>query len=31
MTLEEMNPFPLLYMHGRYRFRIGAQEQQAAS
>ena len=29
MTLEEMNPFPLLYMHGRYRFRIGAQEQQA--
>jgi hypothetical protein len=29
MTLEEMNPFPLLYMHGRYRFRVGAQEQQA--
>lgn len=29
MTLEEMNQFPLLYMHGRYRFRIGAQEQQA--
>ena len=29
MTLEEMNPFPMLYMHGRYRFRVGAQEQQA--
>ncbi len=29
MTLEEMNDFPLLYMHGRYRFRVGAQEQQA--
>ena len=28
-TLEEMEPFPLLYMHGRYRFRVGAQEQQA--
>jgi hypothetical protein len=28
-TLEEMNQFPMLYMHGRYRFRIGAQEQQA--
>lgn len=28
-TREEMNQFPLLYMHGRYRFRIGVQEQQA--
>lgn len=28
-TLEEMSSFPLIYMHGRYRFQIDAQQQQA--
>ncbi len=28
-TLEEMSRFPLVYMHGRYRFQIPAQQQQA--
>jgi hypothetical protein len=29
LTLEEMTRFPLLYMHGRYRFRVGAAQQEA--
>ncbi len=29
VTLDEMTRFPLVYMHGRYRFHIGGQEQQA--
>lgn len=29
VTLEEMSRFPLIYMHGRYRFRIETQQQQA--
>lgn len=28
-TLEEMSSFPLIYMHGRYRFQIDPQQQQA--
>jgi hypothetical protein len=28
-TLDEMSRFPLIYMHGRYRFQIDAQQQQA--